>query len=256
MGTSDALLVGAIIVLALIALYFAYAAYGPKGTPAGGGAAEGFGGPDEADERAYLHWRNDAQRGWDFYAYSGKGSPFDTTKGFADYLASDATYSPLELGTAIAVKRGKEMYPQQPPSGIDRFHLTGRDLSHEETLQAEQQAWAPSHGRTMADMASGQEVEPVVSADSYAANDGYLDYISDLVTDKRTRENHKLFVEEMTPWSRCSAVNVDKFNPGDFITFQGLQRPQGVAQLNPLLVTDMDADDLANNGQLVYNRKN
>jgi hypothetical protein len=77
-------------------------------------------------------------------------------------------------------------------------------------------------------------------------------YILDQIVDERILQNHKEWVEEVTPWAgTASMVGASDFNAGDYISFQGLRRPRGVAQVNPWQITEVTEYDLADNKPFV-----
>ena len=76
----------------------------------------------------------------------------------------------------------------------------------------------------------------------------YPSYITDLIADPRTRENHEQWAREMKPWSGSTNVVDDMHEALEAgIDFIGLRRPQAVAQYNPYQVTELDASNLIAN---------
>ena len=81
----------------------------------------------------------------------------------------------------------------------------------------------------------------------------YSGYITDLVADPRTRENHQRWAEEMKPWSG-TAMTVDNMDEAmeastDFI---GLRRPQSIGQNNPLQLTERDGNTFSSNAKFNF----
>jgi len=75
------------------------------------------------------------------------------------------------------------------------------------------------------------------------------DYTEALVgtLDKRTFESHREFVDNTAPYSSVPR-NVDTFEPGDYVPFTGLRRPQGVPQSQyRLQVTELDGENFKDN---------
>jgi hypothetical protein len=120
----------------------------------------------------------------------------------------------------------------------------------EAVAEAERELW---NAALEADNAGSfnSEVAQDVSADtmqyhSAAPPGDYDSYITDLVVDPRTRDNHRKWVEEMKPWSG-TAMTVDDLDLEPTVDFIGLRRPQAVAQYNPLQLTEIDSGDLISN---------
>ena len=81
----------------------------------------------------------------------------------------------------------------------------------------------------------------------------YTGYLTDLVTDPRTRETHKQWVEEMKPWSG-TAITVDNMDEAmeASTSFLGLRRPQAAPQYNPYFVTELDPSTFKNNPKFIF----
>ena len=136
------------------------------------------------------------------------------------------------------------------PRGLDRYHRAGAQISPEMVAEAEREQW---YGATSSDN-SGQfntelTQEPASDTVQYHTASPAIDYgafVTDLVVDPRTRDNHQRWVEEMKPWSG-TAMAVDDLDMENYVDFQGLRRPQAVVQYNPLQLTEIDTFDLAKN---------
>lgn len=75
------------------------------------------------------------------------------------------------------------------------------------------------------------------------------DYTESLLgtLDKRTFDSHREFVDNTAPYSSVPR-NIDKFEPGDYVPFTGLRRPQGVPQSKyRLQVTELDGENFQDN---------
>jgi len=160
------------------------------------------------------------------------------------------------LNKEIDTLRGyrNDGYNQPPiyrmPGGLDAYHHAGADLKPERIAEAEREQW---YSATAADQSGQFNTELVHDASSdttqYHTTSPALDYdtyITDLVADPRTRENHRRWAEEMKPWSG-TARQVDTLEMENYIDFIGLRRPQAVAQYNPLQLTEIDTGDLIQN---------
>jgi hypothetical protein len=155
-------------------------------------------------------------------------------------------------------------YNQPPfwrhPHGLDRYHRAGAHLKPEDISKAERSQWfsatgPETHVLSAPACASAEHFNTEVAHD--AASDSmqyhqpgpaidYGEYVTDLVTDPRTRDNHRRWVEEMKPWSG-TAMKVDTLDMENYVDFIGLRRPQAVVQYNPLQLTEIDTYDLAVN---------
>lgn len=122
--------------------------------------------------------------------------------------------------------------------------------SPEDIFDAERGAWdqassemggghyEPNHGGdAAADALQHHTAAPAIDYDAY---------VTDLMIDGRTRENHKAWVNEMTPWSGV-AKKVDNLEMESYLHFAGLRRPQAVAINNPQMLTEIDTSDLVEN---------
>ena len=132
------------------------------------------------------------------------------------------------------------------PRGIDAYHQAGASVKPEQIAAAEREQW---YAATVADSTGSFNPENVHEGfESHMTQPAidYDSYITDLVVDPRTRDNHRKWVEEMQPWSGV-AMMVDKLEMDNYLDFQGLRRPQAVVQYNPIQLTEIDTDDLAVN---------
>ncbi len=145
-------------------------------------------------------------------------------------------------------------YNQPPfwrqPHGLDRYHRSGAHIKPEQIAEAEREQWFAAADRST----SGHfntELTTDMAKDTFQAHEttpsiDYGSYITDLVVDPRTRDNHQRWVEEMKPWSG-TAMKVDDLDMENYVDFVGLRRPQAVVQYNPLQLTEIDTYDLAKN---------
>lgn len=146
-------------------------------------------------------------------------------------------------------------FPLNSVAAIDRYHRYGANLKPEDISKAERTAWFMSGELGHTSFDNEQVFDPAAAITTWHAtkegmNGGmdYGSYITDLISDPRTRENHGRWVDEMKPWSGTSQ-KVDTLDEAMEATlnFQGLRRPQPVAQYNPMMLTEVDADILAVN---------
>lgn len=192
-----------------------------------------------------LHRRMDLVRG-----YKGDGyrqpSGVDTAEGLAARRRSGAT---VKIDSIEGFAGGRE--------GFDTYHRAGSALNPEAMNEAERSAWTAV---TEAEGAKGFNAETVHDstgdAMQYHSTEPPIDYdayITDLVVDPRTRENHSKWATEMLPFSG-TAMTVDNLDEAmeATIDFRGLRRPQMVAQYNPLQVTERDTSTLAGNRKFTF----
>ncbi len=184
-------------------------------------------------------------------------APPDPTSGLPVYRGGK--YNPYTvLNNQLDELRGSAPpgFNQPPfwrqPHGLDRYHRTGASIRPEELAQAEREAW---YNAVSADRTGSFNTElahdPQSDAMQYHTAQPALDYdsfITDLVVDPRTRENHRRWVEEMQPWSGTAMMVDDMEEAMEASTdFIGLRRPQSVVQYNPLQLTERDASTFVHN---------
>ena len=152
-----------------------------------------------------------------------------------------------------------DAYNQRPvhqhPRGLDRYHRSGADLKPEDIAEAERAQWYTALGADHTETFNPEMMHDI-QADSmqYHTTSPALDYdtyVTDLVIDPRTRDNHRKWVEEMKPWSG-TAMKVDDLDMENYVEFTGLRRPQAVVQHNPHQLTEIDSDDLAKNAKFNF----
>lgn len=145
-------------------------------------------------------------------------------------------------------------YNQPPfyrhPRGLDRYHRAGAHLNPEDVAEAEREQWyaaldSDRAGSFNTELAQDATADTMQYHSPSPAID-YGSYITDLIVDPRTRDNHRRWVEEMKPWSG-TAMKVDDLDMENYVDFTGLRRPQAVVQYNPLQLTEIDTYDLAKN---------
>jgi hypothetical protein len=152
-------------------------------------------------------------------------------------------------------------YNQAPlwrqPHGLDRYHRAGAHLRPEQIAEAEREQWFAA---TEADQSGGFNTELTQDAQTdtmqyHTSQPGidYSGYITDLVVDPRTRDNHQRWAEEMKPWSG-TAMMVDDLDEAmeagtDFV---GLRRPQAIVQHNPLQLTERDTNTFSSNAKFNF----
>jgi hypothetical protein len=124
--------------------------------------------------------------------------------------------------------------PQWPQQQQDGFRNGMPRSQFQRVSEVENDQW---HGAIAAD----------------AEGPDYSGYLTDLVTDPRTRETHQQWVEEMKPWSG-TAITIDDMDEAmeastDFI---GLRRPQAAPQYNPYFVTEKDPNTFGKNPRFAF----
>jgi hypothetical protein len=101
-------------------------------------------------------------------------------------------------------------------------------------------------------------IDSNLGASSYANNNpnaDYSAYINSLVADNRMIDNHKKWVNEMTPWSG-TARNVDNIEEAlsNSTHWLGLRRPQPIAQgSEALFLTELGPTNFINNPKFIFN---
>jgi len=151
--------------------------------------------------------------------------------------------------------------PWETPAGNvggapERFHQAGVHASPEQRHAAEQDLW----GSTTAEQGAG-EYNTERAFDS--ANDAmgyhetspieYQEEIVSTVLDPRSVENHQKWADAMMPWAG-TAMTVDTLDEAleASTNFQGLRRPQAIAQYNALQVTERDMGTFLGNAQFNF----
>ncbi len=221
METKDALLIALVTALAIAAIYH-LGGWGHEGF-AGGAAAAGGCKPG-----ATVHQRYPCPR---YNPYTVLNKQLDSIRGYRN-----------------------DGYGQPPfyrhPRGLDAYHRAGAHLRPEDVAEAERMQWFTA---TSADCSGSFNTElcaepttDVMQYHSAAPAIDYNSYVTDLIVDPRTADNHRRWVEEMKPWSG-TAMKVDTLDMENYIDFQGLRRPQAVVQYNPLQLTEIDTFDLSVN---------
>lgn len=136
------------------------------------------------------------------------------------------------------------------PGGLDRYHRSCADLDISQLARAEQEQWFSAESAHETFDAHGGPTELPGGAEDCG---GYSDYVTDIVTDPRTRENHQKWVDEMRPWAG-TAKTVDNFDVEPYLDFRGLRRPEAVVQHNPQQLTEVDSRDLLPNRGFHFNK--
>jgi hypothetical protein len=109
--------------------------------------------------------------------------------------------------------------------------------------QAEQEQWMSSN-------AFDSEKAYSCNADDYAGGKDmdYDAYVTNLVVDSRTLENHHKWVNEMKPFSGVARSVDDMEEAVEASTeFVGLRRAQPIVQYNPLQLTEKDTGTFISN---------
>lgn len=143
------------------------------------------------------------------------------------------------------------------PHGLDRYHRSGAHLRPEHFAEAEREQWFAA---TEADRSGSFNTELSQDAQTdtmqyHTAQPGidYSGYITDLVVDPRTRDNHQRWAEEMKPWSGTAMMVDDMSEALEATThFTGLRRPQAIVQHNPLQLTENDTHTFSSNAKFNF----
>ena len=127
-------------------------------------------------------------------------------------------------------------------------------IKPEQIAEAEQEQWyamtGASHTGDFDTEMSGDMAADTMQYHSVQPGGDYDGYITDLIVDARTKENHALWAKEMKPWSGSGAsMRADEMDEAMEAStpFVGMRRPQPVAQFNPLQITERDASTFAGN---------
>lgn len=138
------------------------------------------------------------------------------------------------------------------------YDRSGSAINPEAMSEAERSAW------TATTEASGcsrfdAEVAHDATGDAmqYHSTEPPIDYnayVSDLVLDPRTRDNHAKWVAEMLPFSGTAMMvdNMDEAMEAS-TNFVGLRRPQAVLQYNPQQLTERDTGTFSGNKKFIFN---
>ena len=170
-----------------------------------------------------------------------------------------STFNPYTvLNKKLSTVRGyrNDGYNQTPfyrrPRGIDAYHQAGATVKPEQIAAAERSAfYAPTVAAGAGTFNPERAHEGFTDTDDNVPGIDYDSYITDLVVDPRTRDNHRKWVEEMKPWSGV-AMKVDNLEMDNYVDFIGLRRPQAVVQYNPMQLTEIDTNDLSSNSKFNF----
>ena len=198
----------------------------------------------------------------------------DTSTKPEKFAGAPDTYA--VLNRQLDARRGVrgDGYKQSHPldAGMSAYHRAGHHLTPGDLANMDRAAWfagdAPaeegnigqrSDAAMLALSQNSPEQTPGHVAEHLDAGrlstvekvQDYGTYITDLVVDPRSRDNHAKWVADVKPWSGTARM-VDTLEVEDYIPFLGLQRPQAVAQNNPLQLTEVDAFDLAKNKKFIF----
>ena len=134
---------------------------------------------------------------------------------------------------------------QSPPQFAPPVHMTP-----EAAAERERSAWYDSVQQANVEGFNPERVHDMgTDTMQYHASVPAIDYdsyVTDQIIDKRMLENHRKWVSDLKPYTG-TPTKIDDLDPGNYIDFRGLRRPQAVAQYDPLFVTEIDTKSLANN---------
>jgi hypothetical protein len=228
MQSNQALLIAALVVLTIIVAFFGYRAWSKKNET--NGTNEGFVGPSHRQVHLGKNPHQQYVEG-KYNPYTVLNKQLDETRGYRNDGYNQPSF-------------------YRHPQGLDRYHRSGANLSPEDISEAERDLWYSS-----LETSSAEKFNPENSHDAAADSTRYHEtapgidydtYVTDLISDPRTRDNHRRWVAEMKPWSGV-AMKVDTLDLEPYVNFTGLRRPQAVVQNNPLQLTEVDTHDLAVN---------
>ncbi len=236
MQRNDAILVGLLVVLAVMAIYWKW--------KQDGGQAAGFRSGFVTDAGACTT--------------GGVTRPVDVHVQYPGGHHNPYTVLNKQIGLLRGARH--DAYGQPPlweqPHGLDRYHRSGASIKPEMIAAAERDAWFTADSPEAGDVTEGFDpnntgmAAPTAVSALPAPNAGsdYGGYIADLIIDPRTRENHSQWVSEMGPWSGGPLIvdNMDEALEAD-IHFVGLRRPQAVAVYNPTQQTELGPMNLISN---------
>ena len=177
------------------------------------------------------------------------------SKGHAEsrhHNTSDSRYRGADTGYYSSQRRGM----QQQAMRQQAMRQQG-DLRPEQIAEAEREQWlaatdADHTGSFNPELSQDMQTD-TMQYHTAQPNIDYSGYITDLVADPRTRENHQRWAEEMKPWSG-TAMTVDNMDEAmeAGVDFVGLRRPQGVQQNNPHQLTERDSNTFAGNAKFNF----
>jgi len=131
-------------------------------------------------------------------------------------------------------------------------------LTHEQVSEAERGQWLAateknSTGAFNTELAQDTQTDTMQYHSAQPSMD-YGGYITDLIADPRTRENHSRFADEMKPFSG-GALKVDDLDEAleAGTHFHGLRRPQAIVQKKTAhQLTEVDASILSSNAKFNF----
>jgi hypothetical protein len=181
---------------------------------------------------------------------------------FAHQQYPGGAYNPYTvLNNELSEIRGyrNDGYNQPPvyrlPHGLDAYHRAGAHLKPEDIAEAERGQWyaateADHSGQFNTELTQDTTSDTMQYHSASPAGD-YGSYITDLIVDPRTKDNHRRWVEEMKPWSGAP-MKVDDLDVEPTIDFIGLRRPQAVVVYNPTSLTEIGPEDLISNAKFNF----
>lgn len=189
--------------------------------------------------------------------------PSDSGKdGFAPGMAAEMAAENARIDARIGVRHdaaGSGM--RQPPHPLDRpvQSRNGVYMSPERLAHAEQQAWAPYSADAVAhyDVRKGSYpgTDLVQQLGHYGESD-WGQQLTDIALDKRTKEQHRQWVNEVGPFSQ-GAFSVDNLDEAVAMSShrQGIRAFQALTPAQSsctLQVTELDADAHAKHFKPAY----
>lgn len=171
---------------------------------------------------------------------------------------SDSRYRPPDTGYYSAQQRRAMQQQAVRQQAVRQQAMRQQgDLRPEQIAEAEREQWlaatdADHTGSFNPELSQDMQTD-TMQYHTAQPNIDYSGYITDLVADPRTRENHQRWAEEMKPWSG-TAMTVDNMDEAmeAGVDFVGLRRPQGVQQNNPHQLTERDSNTFAGNAKFNF----
>ncbi len=161
-----------------------------------------------------------------------------------------ATFEPTEghpyafVRRRLDAQRGHDVQLDSP-GAVGRF-VKVDTVTPERIAEAERESWfAALEKGQVASVDPERMTEPTAYHDKEPEID-YATRLTSIIADDRMVQNHRAWAKDMKPWSGV-ARKVGEIEVENYLHFQGLRRPQAVAQHAPLQLTEIDQDDLVKN---------
>ena len=178
----------------------------------------------------------------------------DNARGMRASDLANHVPSPWTVPGEIA-RYEKSKMPWQEAALLDRMHQAGVTVTPEMASIADQSMWVSQTAESNADYDTEHAFDSHHDAVGYHKQSpmDYNSHISDTVLDERAVQNHRKWADAMMPWSGVSTSpdTMDEAMEAS-VNFQGLRRPQPIAQHNQLQVTERDMFTFLGNSQFKF----